>query len=115
MTAFHHYGPNLSLSACRFVLPDCLENLRLVPVYQRAVLKASWARVWEWAVGELRSHVLKAEQFCSSAHHHPVSARAAGKANNPGATYKDSNLSCRDHNILASMPLSRSVSATFVF
>ncbi|KAK8718518.1 hypothetical protein OTU49_014687, partial [Cherax quadricarinatus] len=84
------------------VLPDCLENIPLVPVYQRAVLKASWAKVWEWAVGELRAHVLKAEQFCVAAH---SSGRLLKGRDNP--TYKDSNISCRDHNILASMPLSR--------
>ncbi|XP_071532835.1 E3 ubiquitin-protein ligase HERC2 isoform X2 [Panulirus ornatus] len=88
------------------VLPDCLENVPLVPVYQRAVLKASWAKVWEWAVGELRAHVLKAEQFCVAAH---SSGRLLKSRDNP--TYKDSNISCRDHNILASMPLSRFVLA----
>lgn len=88
----------------RFVLPDCLENIRLVPVYQRAVLKAAWARLWEWAVGELREHVLKAEQFCVASH---SNGRVARAKDNP--SYKDSNLSCRDHNTLASMPLSRQV------
>ncbi|KAK8398901.1 hypothetical protein O3P69_004178 [Scylla paramamosain] len=85
-----------------FVLPDCLENIHLVPVYQRAVLKAAWARLWEWAVGELREHVLKAEQFCVATH---STGRMAKTKDSP--SYKDSNLSCRDHNTLASMPLSR--------
>ncbi|XP_042217246.1 E3 ubiquitin-protein ligase HERC2-like isoform X2 [Homarus americanus] len=88
------------------VLPDCLENIPLVPVYQRAMLKASWAKVWEWSVGELRAHVLKAEQFCVAAH---STGRLLKSKDNP--TYKDSNISCRDHNILASMPLSRFVLA----
>ncbi|XP_042876756.1 E3 ubiquitin-protein ligase HERC2-like isoform X6 [Penaeus japonicus] len=86
------------------VLPECLENIPLVPVYQRAVLRAAWAQVWEWAVGELRAHVLKAEQHCVAAH---STGRLLKGRDNP--TYKDSNLSCRDHNILASMPLSRFV------
>ena len=43
-------------------MPDCLEGVRLVPVYQRAQLRVVSAEVWEWAVSELRSHVLKSEQ-----------------------------------------------------
>lgn len=92
------------------VLPDCLENIPLVPVYQRAVLRAAWAQVWEWAVGELRAHVLKAEQHCVAAH---STGRLLKGRDNP--TYKDSNLSCRDHNILASMPLSRFIFPIFCY
>lgn len=104
---FHNENLDISLLyiiVSSLVLPECLENIPLVPVYQRAVLRAAWAQVWEWAVGELRAHVLKAEQHCVAAH---STGRLLKGRDNP--TYKDSNLSCRDHNILASMPLSRYV------
>lgn len=88
------------------LLPDCLENIPLVPVYQRAVLRAAWARVWEWVVSELRAHVLKAEQYCATAH---SSGRLQKNRENPSC--KDLNLSCRDKYVLASMPLSRFILA----
>ena len=83
-------------------MSDCLDGVSLVPVYQRALLRATWARVWEWAVRELRTHVLSAEQQCLSAN---STARTSKTRENP--THRDSNISSRDHDLLASLPLSR--------
>ena len=83
-------------------MSDCLDGVSLVPVYQRASLRAAWARVWEWGVRELRTHVISAEQQCMSNHSGP---RPAKLRDNP--THKDCNISSRDHDFLASLPLSR--------
>ena len=91
-------------------MSDCLDGVSLVPVYQRALLRATWARVWEWAVRELRTHVLSAEQQCLSSN---STVRTSKTRENP--THRDSNISSRDHDLLASLPLSRSVLKYIIF
>ncbi|XP_076028585.1 E3 ubiquitin-protein ligase HERC2 isoform X2 [Oratosquilla oratoria] len=78
-------------------LPNCLDAVNLVPVYQRALLQASWGHMWEWAVKELRTHVLQAEHHCAAPH------------TSPRLTKLRENLNHKDHNLLASHPMSRFV------
>ena len=86
----------------RHAIPNCLDGVNLVPVYQRAQLRVLYAQIWEWAVDDLRAHVLKSEQYITSSF--PGSTKSRSK--DSLKLHEKRNIS-KEHNYLASHNSSR--------
>ncbi|RXG68738.1 putative HERC2-like protein 3 [Armadillidium vulgare] len=110
LTIIHAWLNLLPFSpAQNFTLADSLEGVSLVPVYERAHLRALWSRIWEWGVNELRFHVLKVE-------HNLLMAFPGGRNKTKeslGSKHRDNKeiTNSKEHNHFASQSSSRFILA----